>query len=89
LLRAAAEHDISLSDSFMIGDRSSDVVAGLRAGCTTIQVTTGAHLAPPIEVTGGFETRAPHYLAATLPLAAAWVLAQIIADKPARLGAAS
>jgi D-glycero-D-manno-heptose 1,7-bisphosphate phosphatase len=33
LLRAAAEHGISLTESFMIGDRPSDVVAGFRAGC--------------------------------------------------------
>ena len=89
LLRAAAEHDISLADSFMIGDRASDVVAGLRAGCTTIQLTTGAHLAVPIEVTGGFEARAAHHVAATLPQAVAFVLAQPRAATQAVLGAAS
>ena len=89
LLRAAAEHDISLADSFMVGDRASDVVAGLRAGCTTIQLTTGAHLAPPIEVTGGFEARAPHHVAATLAEAAAFVLARTGAEPRSLLGAAS
>jgi D-glycero-D-manno-heptose 1,7-bisphosphate phosphatase len=85
LLRAAAEHDVSLANSFMIGDRASDVVAGLRAGCTTIQLTTGAHLAPPIEVTGGFEARAADCVAANLQEAAAFVLGHATA----RLGAAS
>lgn len=33
---AAAEHDIDLATSFMIGDRRSDIRAGRRAGCTTI-----------------------------------------------------
>jgi D-glycero-D-manno-heptose 1,7-bisphosphate phosphatase len=33
LLAAAAEHGISLKQSFMIGDRISDIEAGLAAGC--------------------------------------------------------
>jgi phosphoglycolate phosphatase-like HAD superfamily hydrolase len=49
LLRAAAELDLDLARSFMIGDRPSDVEAGRRAGCTTIRVRSGVHLAPPIE----------------------------------------
>ncbi len=89
LLQAAAELDISLAESFMIGDRASDVLAGLRAGCTTIQLTTGAHLAPPIEVTGGFEARAAHHVAANLQEAAALVLAQPGTALFAKLGAAS
>jgi D-glycero-D-manno-heptose 1,7-bisphosphate phosphatase len=35
LLTAAAEHDIDLSASFIVGDRGSDVVAGAVAGCRT------------------------------------------------------
>ena len=85
LLEAAVKHGISLKQSFMIGDRPSDVVAGLRAGCTTIQLTTGAHTAPPIEVTGGFEARPPHHVAKDLPDAAAIVLGGALP----RLGAAS
>ena len=49
LLSAAKEHDIDLSQSFMIGDRFSDIVAGQSAGCKSILVTTGQHLAPPIQ----------------------------------------
>jgi len=85
LLQAAVEHGISLKRSFMLGDRPSDIVAGLRAGCTTIQVLTGAHAAAPIEVTGGFELRAPHHVARDLPEAVALVLGQA----PQALGAAS
>lgn len=76
LLQAAVEHGISLKRSFMVGDRPSDVVAGLRAGCTTIQVLTGAHAAAPIEVTGGFAPRPPQHVATDLPEAAAFVLGQ-------------
>ena len=36
LLRAAREHDISLPDSYMIGDRWRDVDCGHAAGCKTI-----------------------------------------------------
>lgn len=85
LLEAALRHGISLEQSFMIGDRPSDVVAGLRAGCTTIQLTTGAHTAPPIEVAGGFDARPPHHLAKDLLEAAAIVLGEALP----RLGAAS
>src|SRR5687768_928879 len=35
LKRAAAEHGIDLSRSFMVGDRWSDVAAGAAAGCKT------------------------------------------------------
>ena len=89
LLRAAAEHDIALADSFMIGDRASDVVAGLRAGCTSIQLTTGAHLAPPIEVTGGFEARGADHVAGSLADAAAFVLGRAGGGGPLPLGEAS
>ena len=41
LLLAAQEHDLDLSNSYMIGDRTSDVLAGKRAGCKTILVKTG------------------------------------------------
>jgi D-glycero-D-manno-heptose 1,7-bisphosphate phosphatase len=38
LQTAAREHDIDLERSFMIGDRWSDIVAGVRAGCRTLLV---------------------------------------------------
>ncbi len=36
LLTAAQEHDIDLSQSWMVGDRMTDVEAGIKAGCRTI-----------------------------------------------------
>ena len=39
LLQAAKEHNIDLKESIMIGDSYSDVIAGLRAGCTPILLT--------------------------------------------------
>ena len=41
LLRAALEHDVDLPSSFMIGDHLKDIIAGHRAGCRAILVTTG------------------------------------------------
>ena len=38
LLQAAAAHHLDLSRSFMIGDRSGDVLAGAAAGCRTFLV---------------------------------------------------
>lgn len=38
ILKAAEELDVNLSESIMIGDKKSDVEAGLRAGCRAIQV---------------------------------------------------
>jgi D-glycero-D-manno-heptose 1,7-bisphosphate phosphatase len=41
LLRAARTHDIDCIDSFMVGDRLSDIEAGQRAQCRTILVGDG------------------------------------------------
>ena len=41
LLQAAADLQIDLSASFMIGDKMTDVAAGRAAGCRTILVATG------------------------------------------------
>ena len=49
LLQAARDLDIDLSSSHLIGDRISDIVAGQKAGCKTIQVRTGMHLESPVE----------------------------------------
>ena len=38
LLRAAREHGIDLSRSFMVGDRAGDVGAGRAAGCRAILI---------------------------------------------------
>jgi histidinol phosphatase-like enzyme len=45
LLEAARERNIDLQNSFMIGDRHSDVEAGIAAGCKTILIGEGDHSA--------------------------------------------
>jgi len=39
--RAAREHSLSLPDSFLVGDKLTDIAAGQRAGCRTVLVRTG------------------------------------------------
>ena len=41
ILRAAAEHDIDLDASFMVGDILDDVEAGHAAGCASILINNG------------------------------------------------
>jgi D-glycero-D-manno-heptose 1,7-bisphosphate phosphatase len=41
LLRAAEEHDLDLSRSWMVGDKAVDLEAGRRAGCRVALVRTG------------------------------------------------
>lgn len=41
ILKAASEHGIDLEKSWMIGDKSSDIQAGMNAGLKTILVKTG------------------------------------------------
>jgi D-glycero-D-manno-heptose 1,7-bisphosphate phosphatase len=41
LLRAALEHDLDLSRSWMVGDKDIDLEAGRRAGCRVALVRTG------------------------------------------------
>lgn len=41
LIEAAKQWDIDLTQSFMVGDRSSDVVAGQAVGCYTVFIDRG------------------------------------------------
>jgi D-glycero-D-manno-heptose 1,7-bisphosphate phosphatase len=41
MLQAAKDHNISLSESWMIGDILNDVEAGNRAGCKTVLINNG------------------------------------------------
>ena len=61
---AAQEHRISLTESFMIGDKAIDVEAGQRAGAKSILLST------TLETT---DCR-PDFTAYTLPSAVQWIL---------------
>jgi D-glycero-D-manno-heptose 1,7-bisphosphate phosphatase len=49
ILQAAQELNLDLKKSWLVGDRVSDIIAGQSAGCKTILIETGMHLAPVIE----------------------------------------
>lgn len=69
LLAAAREHCLDLSRSFMVGDKLSDLEAGLAAGCRPVLVRTGygSATSPP---EGTLE--APDVLAAARLIADLW-----------------
>jgi D-glycero-D-manno-heptose 1,7-bisphosphate phosphatase len=76
LLAAAADLELDLSGSFMVGDRWRDIEAGRRAGCRTVLVDRGYA-----------ERRAedPDAIVADLGEAVTWILGTIV-EKEARDG---
>lgn len=77
IYQAAREWSIDIKKSFLVGDRITDIIAGYRAGCKTILVKTGAHLAPPIETTEKLDlTIKPDFACANLREATRWILSQ-------------
>ncbi|HJV73460.1 MAG TPA: HAD family hydrolase [Noviherbaspirillum sp.] len=78
LYRAAHEHDIELSRSWMIGDILNDVEAGRRAGCRTALIDNGNETEWKISA-----QRTPHLSAPDLYTAATMIAA---ADSACRQG---
>lgn len=74
LRRAAKEWDLHLPGCFVMGDRLTDIAAGAKAGCRTVLVETGQHLAAPIETAEPLDaTIRPDWTRADLPAAARWI----------------
>lgn len=75
LLQAAVEHVLDLSNSFMAGDRVTDIIAGAMTGCRTVLVRTGRDQAAPIETIEPLDSSIePDYVCADLQQAARWIL---------------
>lgn len=73
LLSAAYEHRIDLHESYLVGDRWSDVEAGQRAGCLTAWIDCGyAERAPRLP---------PDIRVVSLAAAATWILNQSRKDE--------
>jgi D-glycero-D-manno-heptose 1,7-bisphosphate phosphatase len=72
LLKAAADHQIDLKVSWMIGDILHDVEAGNRAGCHTLLIDNGGET----EWIKNNDYRQPDYVCADLLEAAQYVLSQ-------------
>jgi D-glycero-D-manno-heptose 1,7-bisphosphate phosphatase len=77
LLQAAGEHGVDLSQSFMVGDRWSDVAAGAAAGCRTFLLDVPYNQAQRCK---------PDYVVADLSQAADRILSLLsrAADAPGR-----
>lgn len=69
LQRAADDHGIDLTRSWMIGDILHDIEAGRRAGCRTVLVDPDR-----LEPAAQSPWREPHYIAADLLDAASFIL---------------
>lgn len=72
ILEAAAAFGVDLAESFMIGDKGTDVECGRRAGTRTILVRTGYGAGE--ERAGGFAP--PNFVADDVPEAVRWLLRQ-------------
>lgn len=70
LFRAACDHNIDLSQSWMIGDILNDVEAGRRAGCRTVLIDNGNETEWKISA-----ERTPHLTAPDLYVAATMIAA--------------
>lgn len=78
LLRAARELGLDLAASWMVGDRVSDVLAGVNAGCRGSVL-----LRPGPAAAGGAPTAGvPHHVAADLAAAADLILEQSRGPRP-------
>lgn len=73
---AAARWQLDLTNSYMVGDRLTDVQAGAIAGCRTVWVQTGDHHAAPIVADTSVPPARPDHTCRDLPEAAAWILSQ-------------
>ena len=71
LMSAAKRWNIDLASSYMLGDRGSDVEAGIRAGCTSLFIDLGYE--SELKATGQAAT------VGSVSEAVAWILAD--ADK--------
>ena len=75
LVRASQELDLALRQSYMVGDRITDVIAGEMAGCHTILVRTGMDKAPLSESPDRVNNSGtPEYTCDTISAAANFIL---------------
>ncbi len=71
LVAAAWEHDLDLSQSFMVGDKATDVDMAHNAGCTGILVQTGFG---QDVLSGKYQHHTqPDFIAADLSVAVDWI----------------
>jgi D-glycero-D-manno-heptose 1,7-bisphosphate phosphatase len=79
LERARDDLGIDVRKSYLVGDATTDILAGLRAGCATVLVQTGF---------AGSDAKViaePDYTVADLPAAVDLILDQLLAHRAAQL----
>ncbi len=75
LFRARDENNIELAESFMLGDRLSDVRCGLNAGCQSVLVLSGYEDA---EADKRQAQDLAHHVAADFCAAVDWILCRVL-----------
>ena len=79
LVAAAWEHDLNLSQSFMVGDKATDVDMAHNAGCVGILVQTGFG---DRVLSGKYQhSTQPDFTATDLSIAVDWLLQQVAVGK--------
>lgn len=81
LQKAAREHHLDLSRSYMVGDKGVDVGAGKAAGARTVLLRTGYG---PEELAALTPEQQPDHVADDLAAAVAWILADAKLSVPAK-----
>lgn len=76
LEQAAAELNLDLTKSYLVGDRWSDITCAVRAGCTPVLVLTGYGRGDYQYIGPGQELQ-PAYVAENLLEAVRWILPRI------------
>lgn len=81
LVAAAWEHDLELTQSFMVGDKATDIDLAHNAGCRGVLVQTG--FGDRILQREYQHPADPDYIAADLPGAVTWICQQLDDEKAA------
>ena len=80
LVAAAWEHDLDINNSFMVGDKATDVDMAHNAGCMGILVQTGFG---DRVLSGKYQHHTqPDFIAPDLLTAVDWILQQVSAENP-------
>jgi D,D-heptose 1,7-bisphosphate phosphatase len=70
ILKAAKEHDIDLTKSFLVGDNIHDIEAGHAAGCNTVLVSKSGYKKAASEI----YYISPDFVADNLEMASRWIV---------------
>ena len=81
LIKAAGEHGVDVTSSYLVGDKRSDMECAHRAGATGILVLTG-YGRDELKNVNGVAVAQPSYVAADVLDAARWIIKDKAGEKP-------